>query len=158
MLNSSCCLHIHMTVFTPACKKYHLHNAQWFPKMWQFVLLSSYMAWMFHRLFVSGLFSIFNWISVCVTVLLSVINDISYQGSLQPCVCHDWYVDWPASSMWHNFCLIRLWLMRQVGQGQDHDIWPPLWMCQRERLMHLNKPVTTTLLWSLTYSFINGRG
>lgn len=94
----------------------------------------------------------------CVTVLSSVINDISHLGSLQPCTCRDWYVDRPASAMWHDFCLIRSWLMEPVDQGQDHDIWPPLWMCQGERLMHLNKPVTATLLWSLTYSFINGRG
>lgn len=94
----------------------------------------------------------------CVTVLSSVINDISHLGSLQPCTCRDWYVDRPASAMWHDFCLIRSWLMGPVDQGQDHDIWPPLWMCQAERLMHLNKPVTATLLWSLTYSFISGRG
>lgn len=100
--------------------------------MWQLVFMDINVAKRFESVFVSWLFSMFTSVLLWVTVLVIVINEISCQGSLQPCTRSDWYVDRLTRSVWHHFCLIRLWLMGPVDQGQDHDIWPPLWMSQRD--------------------------
>lgn len=55
-LNSFWCLHICVTVFTPACKNMSPHDAQQFPKMRQVVFVGINIAKLFESLFFSVCF------------------------------------------------------------------------------------------------------
>lgn len=92
---SSWSLHIHFlpkSIFTLSAKQ-----------SGKLALLSSHTA--------NPVSAIDNQISLCVTVMLRMINGVRHQGSRQPCTRGDWYVDRLACSVWHHFCLLVPWLM-----------------------------------------------